>query len=102
MEKLEVIPGVFSTTDNSDVIARTEGEQTNREFTLTREQRCEVIRAMTLQTIGTPDLSDLHFPGVEHAIQCAKHFEDDVYSKASGIDQYVYPIANYANLRGAL
>ncbi|KAL5966657.1 CREB-binding protein [Taenia solium] len=77
-----------------------EGEHTSREFTLTREQRCAIIRAMTLHTLAAPDLSDLHSPALRHAIQCAKYFEDDVYTKATAADQYRYPIEHYVASHG--
>ncbi|VDM20347.1 unnamed protein product [Hydatigera taeniaeformis] len=77
-----------------------DGEDTNRDFNLTMEERCDVIRAMALLTAGTPDLTNLHLPGMEHAIRCAKYFEDNVYAKANSLDQYACQIANYAMPNG--
>ncbi|CDS43073.1 CREB binding protein [Echinococcus multilocularis] len=82
-----------------------EGGHLDLEFTLTREQRSEVIRGITvriLRTAGAPDLSDIHFPGLDHAIQCVKYFEDEIYTKATAMDQYDSPIAHYviSHIRG--
>uniref|UniRef100_A0A915F0D8 TAZ-type domain-containing protein n=1 Tax=Echinococcus canadensis TaxID=519352 RepID=A0A915F0D8_9CEST len=60
------------------------GGQLNREIILTRGQRSKVR------------ILDLHFLGMEHATQCAKYFEDDIYTEASSVEQYPYTIMQYA------